>query len=518
MPWQQDTQLSNSIMKFNLSILSAAVAGVMAQPALSAPIPFNDGDLILGVQAYGGTGSSQNLFFSLGTGPSIRDTPNKGQVGNIGATLTKVFGANWYARTDLYFGVIGNLNSESPSGIFGMAPVNGDPSRTFYIGQPTATPGQAPVLPAGTHVSGALGSAATKLAGMEGMLLGVNATPPLEAEADKSAILDQTAQPVEWNNSWTIWNPSLGQGLGPAFDIFAGGIQQNFGKTTDATYLDIQRVLATNTGAVPAGVEGGSTYESTVAITRTGAIYIQNTAIVAAPEVDIQQPAGSSLIDNSGKSNFGSVEVGKSSASLTYVISNKGTGELKSIGVFKSGTHATDFTVTQPSVTTLAPGDTTTFTVTFSPKAAGSRSALIKVSSTDADENPFDIILAGSATASKPEIDVFQPSTSPLVDGRTRKSFGTVKLKRSSIAKSFTIRNTGGADLLNLSVAKAGPHLKDFVVTQPLKKSLAPGASTTFSVVFKPSVKGTRNAILRIRSNDANENPFDISVTGLGAR
>lgn len=505
-------------MKFYLSLLSATVAGLMAPTAWSAPIPFKDGDLILGVQAYGGTGSSQNLFFSLGAGTAIRDTPNKGRVGNIGATLSKAFGSNWYSRTDLYFGVIGNLNSESPSGVFGKAPVAGDPSRTFYIGQPTALPGQAPVIPAGTHVSGALGSAATKLAGMEGMLLGVNATPPLEAEADKSAILDQTAQPVEWNNSWSIWNPSLGEGLGPAFDIFNGGIQQSFGKTTDATYLDIQRILATNTGAVPAGVEGGSTYESTVAITRTGDIYIQSTAIVAAPEIDIQQPAGSSLIDNSGKSNFGSVEVGKSSTTLTYVISNKGTGELKSIGVFKSGTHATDFIVSQPSVKSLAPGGSTTFTVVFKPRAAGPRVATLKVSSTDADENPFDIILAGSATASKPEIDVFQPSTSPLVDGRTRKSFGTVKLKRSSIKKSFTIRNTGGANLLNLSVVKAGPHLKDFIITQPLKKSLPPGASTTFSVVFKPTVKGTRNAILRIRSNDANENPFDISVTGLGAR
>ncbi|MCU0750309.1 MAG: choice-of-anchor D domain-containing protein, partial [Akkermansiaceae bacterium] len=444
--------------------------------------------------------------------------PNRGQVGNIGATLTKVFGANWYTRTDLYFGVIGNLNSESASGIFGMPPVDGDPSRTFYIGAATALPGQGALVPAGTHVSGSLGSAGTKLAGMEDMLLGANATPALEAEADKSAILDQTAKPVEWNNSWSIWNPSIGQGLGPAFDIFNGGIQQNFGKTTDATYLDIQRILTTNTGANPQGVEGGGTYESTVAITRTGAIFVQNTAIVSAPEIDLQQPAGSSLIDNSGKRSFGSIEVGKSSATFTYVIANRGTGELKSLGILKSGTHAADFIVTPPLATSLAPGATTTFTVIFKPGAAGTRAAQLRVSSNDADENPFEINLEGTATASKPEIDVFQPSTSPLVDGRTRKSFGTVKLKRSSITKSFLIRNTGGANLLNLSVAKAGPHLKDFVITQPLKKSLPPGGSTTFTVVFKPTVKGTRNAFIRIRSNDANENPFDISVTGLGAR
>lgn len=505
-------------MKLHNLLLPVALTGLISLTASAAPIPFKDGDLILGVQAYGGTGSSRNVFFSLGAGTVIRDTPNRGQVGNIGATLTKVFGSNWYSRTDLYFGVIGNLNSESASGIFGKPPVNGDPSRTFYIGQPTAVPGQAPLVPAGTHVSGALGSAATKLAGMEGMLLGLNATPPLEAETDKSAILDQTAQPVEWNNSWSVWNPSIGQGPGPAFDIFNGGIQQNFGKTSDATYLDIQRIVSTNTGANPTGVEGGGTYESSVAITRTGAIFIQSTPIVAAPEIDVQQPAGSSLIDNSGKKSFGTIEVGKSSTSFTFVIANSGTGALGNIGVAKSGTHAADFIVTTPSVTTLAPGGTTTFTVVFKPTAAGTRAAQIKISSNDGNENPFEINLEGKATASKPEIDVFQPSTSPLVDGRTRKSFGTVKLKRSGIRKSFTIRNTGGATLLNLAVSKTGSHSKDFIITQPLKKSLPAGASTTFTVVFKPSAKGTRKAELRIRSNDANENPFNISVTGLGAR
>jgi uncharacterized cupredoxin-like copper-binding protein len=265
-------------------------------------------------------------------------------------------------------------------------------------------------------------------------------------------------------------------------------------------------------------VEGGGTYESTVAITRTGAILVQNTAIVSAPEIDVQQPAGSSLIDNSGKRNLGSVEVGKTSAVFTYVIANSGTGELKNIAVSKTGTHAGDFVLTAPRATTLAPGATTTFTVVFKPTAADTRAAQLKVASNDANENPFEINLEGKSTAAKPEIDVFQPSTSPLVDGRTRKSFGTVKLKRSSIRKSFVIRNTGGANLLNLAVSKAGNQSKDFIVTQPLKKSLPPGGSTTFTVVFKPSVKGTRTATLRIRSNDANENPFDISLTGLGVR
>ena len=54
--------------------------------------------------------------------------------------------------------------------------------------------------------------------------------------------------------------------------VFTGGIQQSFGKATPSTYVDIQRVLSTNTGAVPTGVIGGGTYEATIAISNTGAI------------------------------------------------------------------------------------------------------------------------------------------------------------------------------------------------------------------------------------------------------
>jgi hypothetical protein len=37
-------------------------------------------------------------------------------------------------------------------------------------------------------------------------------------------------------------------------------------------------------------------------------------------------------------------------------------------------------------------------------------------------------------------------------------------------------------------------------------------------VTFKPKAKGNRNAAIHIRSNDADENPFDIKLTGLGKK
>lgn len=117
----------------------------------------------------------------------------------------------------------------------------------------------------------------------------------------------------------------------------------------------------------------------------------------------------------------------------------------------------------------------------------------------------------------KPEIVVQQPAGSGLVDGKAKRTFGTVKVGRASVAKVFTIRNSGGATLTGLAVSKNGAHARDFITTAPMKTRLLPGESTTFKVTFKPGAKGTRNAAIHIKSNDADENPFDVSVSGLGS-
>jgi hypothetical protein len=202
------------------------------------------------------------VFFRVGAGTELRDGAVSGTLGNINATLTATFGANWYTRSDLYCGAFGNLNFTSPTGFPGTPAVDGDPSRTLYLTKAAVHPRGGEIVPAGTFVTGSLGSAGNTFAGMENILV------TLTAEADSSAILDQTTMPVEWNNSWTTWNPVPGA----AFNTITGGIQQNFGKTTPETYLDLQRVLATNTGASPTGVVGGGEYVSTIYIGSDGTI------------------------------------------------------------------------------------------------------------------------------------------------------------------------------------------------------------------------------------------------------
>ena len=119
--------------------------------------------------------------------------------------------------------------------------------------------------------------------------------------------------------------------------------------------------------------------------------------------------------------------------------------------------------------------------------------------------------------AATPEIDVQQPLGIRLVDGTAKKSFGTVVVGQSGTAKTFTIQNTGTSNLAGLALSVDGTNAGDFQITPPAKTKLPPGESTTFKISFKPTAIGTRSATIHIQSNDADENPFDIKLTGLGS-
>ena len=245
-------------MKLKQSLLLAAGLALFANPAKAA-FTFTNGDLILGFQATGGQGSNQNVFFNLGSGTDLRDGGISGNIGNINTTMSLVFGNNWSDRTDLHFGVVGNLNYAPTSGIGSASPVDGDPSRTFYVSRAADSAGNS-VLWTG-FTTNALGTAGSSLQGMESMILGLN------TEADGTAILNQSTQPTAWSNGWTTFNPTPGS----SFNTFGGGIQQAFGATENAN-LDIQRILATNTGAVPTGTVGTGSVVGTLIIGDNGSL------------------------------------------------------------------------------------------------------------------------------------------------------------------------------------------------------------------------------------------------------
>ncbi len=126
----------------------------------------------------------------------------------------------------------------------------------------------------------------------------------------------------------------------------------------------------------------------------------------------------------------------------------------------------------------------------------------------------WELVLTGNTA---PEIEVEQPIGIGLTAGSSSVGFGNINLGDSSGAKTFTIKNTGTDDLTNIAVSIDGVNSADFAVnTSGMSTTVTPGNSTTFTVTFTPGASGMRSATLHIASNDADENPFDIALSGNG--
>ncbi len=229
---------------------------------------------------------------------------------------------------------------------------------------------------------------------------------------------------------------------------------------------------------------------------------------------------GNLRTDNTGTYTVPTTTVGSSSAAQTFTIQNTGgtTLTLNSITEDQSGNPG-DFVVSTPGSTSLAANATTTFTVTFSPTATGTRTALVQVASTDSSTPLFRINVSGSAVAATaPKLSLFDGTGT---GGATRAnnstfSFTPTIVSGTSGAQTFTISNTGTAALTNLAVSKgASGNPGDFAVDAgALATSLTPGSVTTFTVTFNPTAVGLRSATVLIASNDSTANPFTINVGG----
>ncbi len=192
-----------------------------------------------------------------------------------------------------------------------------------------------------------------------------------------------------------------------------------------------------------------------------------------------------------------------------------------------------------PTNQTVYPGQDATFTVSAAgflplayqwrfnstpiPGATNSSCTISNAQLTNA--GPYDVVVtnaAGSVTSAVatltlivlPDIGVLVDGTN-LVDAVSSVSFGTIQLGQTNPALTFTVTNAGQKDLslgpVSLTGGAAGDYLLD---TSSLVTRVAPGASTALSVAFRPTGDGLRDATLRIASDDPDESPFDIALTG----
>ncbi|MEO6477607.1 sulfatase-like hydrolase/transferase [Luteolibacter sp.] len=239
--------------------------------------------------------------------------------------------------------------------------------------------------------------------------------------------------------------------------------------------------------------------------------------IPAIRKIVVEQPLGIA-IQNAGNRKFRDVKIGGHD-DLQFMVKNRSNEKLTGLAISIQGSGEANFKVIAtklPSV--LDPGGEAVFTVRFAPLTTFPTTAKLRVDYTGGEKSPYRIKLMGATGDVSPEIVVSQPIGSDLKDGKSRTNFGTVKLGEGGVSKLFRIKNTGTDDLRKITILVDGDNRHDFTAGSPEKTTLTPGAATTFSVKFKPSALGNKKAAMHIKSNDVDENPFDVDLVGTGAK
>jgi hypothetical protein len=94
--------------------------------------------------------------------------------------------------------------------------------------------------------------------------------------------------------------------------------------------------------------------------------------------------------------DFGDITVKQSSGAATFTIQNNGTGNLKIIKVKIIGADAKMFKIKGSCKKTISAGGNCQSTITFKPASAGSKTAILQITSNDPDASLLEIPLSGT--------------------------------------------------------------------------------------------------------------------------
>lgn len=294
----------------------------------------------------------------------------------------------------------------------------------------------------------------------------------------------------------------------------------------DSAILDVDQFGDNNGNLVKYSfTASGSTRTITISPLSAATWHFYGIALNAVrPEISVEEPVSTILADGSSTIAFGNTRKGETSSSKTVTIRNLGNQDLGISTVTLDGSHSGDFATNLTSLDgTVAAGASTTFTISFTPQAAGARSAVLHILSDDADEGSFDINLSGTGTI--PLISVKGNSTTITNGDATPASadhtdFGSTPVTGGSVTRTFTISNTGTAQLLLTGTAPNYVSLigsSAFTISsQPTTPVAATNGTTTFQVTFDPSASGDVTAVVNIDNDDGSADPYTFVIQGTG--
>jgi hypothetical protein len=226
--------------------------------------------------------------------------------------------------------------------------------------------------------------------------------------------------------------------------------------------------------------------------TRTGTLTI-NDSDVSSPQIVNLTGTGSDVklsVFWPGL-NYGMKDVNsKTNESLTYT--NVGTKPVNITSVQVIGA----FSQTNTCGGTVAASASCTFNVVYQPTSTGAQFGNLAINDTDIG-SPHVVHLAGAAQAA--------------VTAPTSLNFPSVPVGSSSAPLVVTVTNKGTVALNVVSVVANG----DFSQSNDCGMGIAVGAKCTVSVIFTPTVSGTRTGTLVFGDNDLTS-PQIVQLTGTG--
>ncbi len=195
---------------------------------------------------------------------------------------------------------------------------------------------------------------------------------------------------------------------------------------------------------------------------------------------------------------FGSVPVG-SSTSLSETLTNTGGTSLTISAATASGTGFSLSGLALP--VTLTAGQSTSFTVLFSPTGSGAASGSVSITSNGSNPN-LSISLSGTGV-----------TQGAMAANPTSLAFGNVQVGNSANL-SETLTNTGGS---TVAISQANLSGAGFSITglNNFPINLTPNQSVTFTLTYTPTSAGAASGSLSVVSNASNS-PLNLALSGTG--
>ncbi|QXP80365.1 MULTISPECIES: choice-of-anchor D domain-containing protein [Winogradskyella] len=230
------------------------------------------------------------------------------------------------------------------------------------------------------------------------------------------------------------------------------------------------------------------------------------------------------LVDNTATNqdcgfiiDYGNIAIATTS-DITFDIENSGELDLTISSLGITG----DYTIVSPLSTpfTLTTGNSQTVTIRFTPSTNGTRNGTLTINNNDADENPCSVNLTGFGFTPAPEIDIERNTSASIVNGAAASTgrntvFAATVMGDTSAPKTYHVHNEGTADLNVTSITSS--NAAEFAITlNPGVSTIASGNEIDFEISFSPTGVNLRTAVITIRSNDADEDPYTFNVQGNG--